>query len=37
MYAYFEILPQFRAMAVCTFIDSNNKRQLMEFRENLSR
>jgi hypothetical protein len=26
-----------RAMAVRTIIDSNNKRQLMEFRENLSR
>jgi hypothetical protein len=26
-----------RAPAVRTFIDSNNKRQLMEFRENLSR
>jgi hypothetical protein len=26
-----------RALAVRTFIDSNNKRQLMEFRENLSR
>jgi hypothetical protein len=26
-----------RALAVRTFIDSKNKRQLMEFRENLSR
>jgi hypothetical protein len=30
-------LEQCRALAVRTFIDSNNKRQLMEFRENLSR
>jgi hypothetical protein len=30
-------LVMLRALAVRTFIDSNNKRQLMEFSENLSR